>query len=785
MTLTPGTILNHYEIKSPLGAGGMGEVYRAADRSLGRDVALKVLPASMASDPERRERFRREARAVAALNHPNIVTIHSVEAAGEIHFLTMELVDGRSLAEMLQTGRPEAERGSARLREGDSAAERGGGAPRNLETEDIVALATQMANALAAAHSKGIVHRDLKPANVMITPEGRVKILDFGLAKQYAEATEGGGGRGEALTAAGTELGVVMGTAPYMSPEQIEGRPVDHRSDIFSFGTILYEMATGLRPFRADSTAALFSAILRDAPPPVSSVRRRAGSLEHLVGRCLEKDRERRIQTAIDVRNELDRIRLGTAPIPVPAEPERKSIAVLPFANVSADPENEFFSDGLTDEIITDLSGVKALRVISRNSSMQLKGSAKPLADIGRELGVRYLLTGTVRKAGHALRISAQLVDAGTDSPIWADKYTGTVDDIFDVQERVSRAIVAALKVTMAAQEDARLGLRRIRDPRAFEAYLQARAELRRHGASPERAATLIDRAVEIEGNTPPLRALRAFMNFSIVRGGTQKDMAPLDAAEAEARALAELVPDAPYGHALLGFVAYERGRLPEAARHLRKAAEIDPTDADVLFFLCITLQAAGQIQPALDLAQQFHDVDPLSPFSGAMLGVGGWWCGDPGLHLDAMERSMQLDLANPIIHWALGYTYALLGRAADAGAHASWMRTHVPALPYTHQLSSLVDAMEGRPAAALETIRQVDLTPLDAHQIFHISESYAMGGDSTKALALLEHAVDHGMYPYKFYEDYCPFMAPLRGQPEFDRIVTKARRRVEEFSRA
>jgi len=259
--------------------------------------------------------------------------------------------------------------------------------------------------------------------------------------------------------------------------------------------------------------------------------------------------------------------------------------------------------------------------------------------------------------------------------------------------------------------------------------------------------------------------------------------MAPLNAAELEARALAELVPDAPFGHALLGFVAYERGHLPEAARHLTKAKELDPTDADVLFFLCITLQAAGQIEPARRLARQFHDVDPLSPFSGAMLCVGEWFSGNIGGHVDAMERSLRLDPANPTINWAVGYTYALMGRAADAAAQAGWMRAHVPALPYTLQLSSLVDAMEGRREAALETIRRADLAPLDAHQIFHIAEAYAMAGDTSKALFLLEHAVDHGMYPYKFYAEYCPFMAPLRGQAEFDRIVAKARRRVEAFS--
>jgi len=315
-----------------------------------------------------------------------------------------------------------------------------------------------------------------------------------------------------------------------------------------------------------------------------------------------------------------------------------------------------------------------------------------------------------------------------------------------------------------------------------FELYLQARSELRRYGASTERAAALLERAIEIEGETPPLRALRAFMAFSKVRGGGSADLRPLDFAESEARALAELVPDAPYGHALLGFVNYERGDLPTAARHLARAMELDPTDADVIFMLCITYQAAGQIEPAQRLSQRFLEADPLSPFAWAMLCVSEWFSGHIGRHLDAMKRACSMDPENPVLNWALGYTCALIGRVGEASAQAAWMRSHVPDLAYTAQLTSLVEAMEGRREAALETLSRVDLTPLDAHHTFHIAESYAMAGETDRALALVEHAVDHGMYPYRFYQEFCPFMEPLRGRPEFDRIVAKAKRRVEAF---
>jgi TolB-like protein/Flp pilus assembly protein TadD len=470
--------------------------------------------------------------------------------------------------------------------------------------------------------------------------------------------------------------------------------------------------------------------------------------------------------------------------MPRPKEtPAEKSIAVLPFTNMSADTDNEFFSDGLTEELITDLSGVKALRVTSRNSSMQLKATTKAPREIGRALGVRYLLTGSVRKSGSALRITAQLLDAEKDAPLWAEKYAGMMDDVFDVQERVSRAIVDALQVTLTSSEDIRLAARPIVNPRAFELYLEARSELRRYGASLDRAKMLLDRAIEIEGESPPLRALRAFMEFSKVRGGTATDLRPLDVAESEARALIELVPDAPYGHALLGFVGYERGELRQAARHLTTALELDPADPDVLFFLAITLQAAGQIEPAQALAERFFAADPLSSFAAMLVSVAEWFAGRAGNRIEAIESAIAMDPQSPIIHWALGYTYALAGRMGDAARHASWMQAHAAHLPYTIQLSSLLDAVHGRTAEALDALRRVDLAALDAHHTFHIAESFAMAGDATRALELLERAVDHGFYPSEFFAEHCPFVAPLRGMPEFDRIVAKAARRVAEFS--
>ena len=745
-------LADRYRVERELGAGGMATVYLARDVRHDRDVAIKVLNAELAESLGR-QRFVREIRMAAKLNHPHILPLYdSGECDGFLYFV-MPVMQGQTLRDRLTL-------------------------ERMLPVDDAVRIATEVADALDYAHRQDVVHRDIKPENILLH-EGHAVVADFGIGKAIVAAAS------ESSTF--TQIGVTVGTPAYMSPEQATGEELDGRSDLFSLGCVLYEVLTGEVAFTGATAQATIARRFLYSPPLVNEKRDDVSpKVAELVDRLLAKSPASRYTSGAQV---VSTLRTATtsgprAVTPRPTEtPNEKSIAVLPFTNMSADADNEFFSDGLTEELITDLSGVKALRVTSRNSSMQFKGTAKTPPEIGRTLGVRYLLTGSVRKAGNALRITAQLLDAEKDTPLWAEKYSGTMDDVFDVQERVSRAIVEALEVKLTSSEDVRLAARPIQNARAFELYLQARAEMRRYGASLDHAAMLLARAIEIEGESPPLRALRAFMEFSKVRGGTAGDLRPLDTAETEARALVQLVPDAPYGHALLGFVAYERGQLKDAARHLTRAMELDPADADVLFFLTITLQAAGQIEAGQSLSKRFYEVDPLSPFSGAMLCCSEWFSGNLGKHVDALERSLALDPENPILHWALGYTYALMGRSQDAGVQAKWMLAHTPELPYTAQLSSLVDAVDGRREAALAVLARADVTLLDAHQTFHASESYAMAGDTTRALALLEHAVDHGMYPYRFYAEYCPFMAPLRGRPDFERIVAKAARRVAEFS--
>ena len=425
-------IAKKYKIIEKLGEGGMGVVYKAKDARLDRDIALKFLPPELTRDEEARERFIQEAKAAAALNHPHICTIYEIDEAGDQTFIAMEFIEGQTLKEKIETG--------------------------PLGVEEAVDIASQVAEGLGEAHKKGIVHRDIKPANIMLTENGNAKIMDFGLAKLSW---------GVDLT----KPSMIMGTVAYMSPEQAKGEAVDQRTDIWSLGAMLYEMLSGDRPFQKTQEQALIYAILNDKPTPLSLIRSDIPThIEQVIEKALAKKAGRRYQNIQELIQDLK------PSIYFPKA--EKSIVVLPFEDMSPGKDNEYFSDGLTEEIISDLSSIQSLRVISRTSAMMLKGTNKSMKTIGRELDVQYVLEGSVRKAGNQLRITAQLIDALNDAHLWAEKYSGTLDDVFDIQEKVSRSIVDALKVKLDPSEDKKISEKPIGDVRAYDLYLRARKEI-------------------------------------------------------------------------------------------------------------------------------------------------------------------------------------------------------------------------------------------------------------------------------------------------------------------
>jgi eukaryotic-like serine/threonine-protein kinase len=597
--MTPLSSIAHYRITSKIGAGGMGEVYRATDTKLGRDVALKVLPSQMADDPERLARFRREARAVATLNHPHIVTIFSVEEADGIHFLTMELVEGQTLDRLTPAA--------------------------GLPVDRIIEIASALSDALAAAHEKGIVHRDLKPANVMVTADGRVKVLDFGLAKDMRADDPAGATQ----TSAGlTAVGVIMGTPSYMSPEQIAGRELDHRTDIFSLGIILYEMASGRRPFEGASSAELASAILRDTPRPLSEIRNGiAPELCRLIQRCLEKNAQDRFPSARELRDALQTLRRelesGSSALRSPGSGSRPfspaspapSIAVLPFVNRSGDADNEYFSDGLSEDLINALSRLPGLQVASRTSAFRFRGSDLDIRQIGRQLEVATVVEGSVRRAGTRLRITAQLVNAENGYQLWSERYDRQMADVFEIQDEIVKSIVEA--VVPALLGDAVQAVERpTENTEAYELYLKGRHYWHQRSPSTLRLAIqCFEQAIKIDpeyalayaGLSDSYGILRVYGWISAEEGRRKAH-----AAMTKAMALAPESWEANFCRGFYIFYFERDWRLGEP--HFHKAVTISPRSSLAQSYYAIFLSIPPRAEEAVAHAVLACQLDPLSP---------------------------------------------------------------------------------------------------------------------------------------------------------------------------
>ena len=706
----------------------MGAVYLAEDTRLHRKVALKVLPAEMASNADRLARFEREAHAVAALNHPHIVTIYSVEEAGGTHFLTMELAEGTSLEMALPPG--------------------------GLPLTKVFDIGIALAEALAAAHDKGVVHRDLKPANVMLAPDGRIKVLDFGLAKLTpggaAEGAAGGAARradlgdlptvvtgerspGRALT----DAGMVVGTAPYMSPEQVNGLAVDARTDIFSLGVMLYELATGRRPFAGNTRAETISSILRDTPRPVSECRQDAPRhLVRIIDHCLQKDPEARFQSAKDVRNELRALRKEVesgapeqvAPTVSEATPaasprsrlwvvagaalvlavagafwiagrrsgpagaaapgtvgtaagaagrtaagagavaETNSLAVLPFTNMSPDKDQEYFSDGLTEELLNALVKIPDLKVTGRTSSFSFKGKNEDLRTIAEKLGVANILEGSVRKSGNKVRITAQLVKASDGFHLWSETYDRTLDDIFAVQDDIARAVAQALQVTLLGQP----ANAKRPDAEAYDLILQAHYVLQINTEERVRSArAMLERALQLSPDYAPAWAEIGLTHVRDSERSTrieQSRPALQRAREAFTRAL-QLDPNLAAAHSRMAVIQASTWEFAEAERSTAKALAADPKNPSIVGNAAIVSADLGRITEAIRLTEQALGIDPLSPVRNVNLGNFYTVAG----RLDDAEaqyrKAIELRPDNPALHQGLGINQLLSGRTEAARA--------------------------------------------------------------------------------------------------------------------
>jgi serine/threonine protein kinase/Tfp pilus assembly protein PilF len=628
-----GRTLGHHRIIEKIGQGGMGEVYRAEDTTLKRQVALKVLHSHVESNRERLQRFQREAETLATIDHPNIVQIYAADEADGVWFLTMQLVEGKTLVEHIPRG--------------------------GMALAGFLEVAIPLAAGLTAAHEKGVIHSDLKPGNVMVTTDGRVKILDFGLAK--LRPGPGQLDEEEIPTQSMVREGVVAGTVPYMSPEQIRGREVDSRSDIFSLGTVLYEAATGRRPFQGETSADLVSSILGEHPTQVADLRPDLPEdLSRIIRRCVEKDPQKRFQTALDVCNELEDLQRGAQSrvISDTDRPHRvESVAVLPFVALSG-PKEEYVADGVTEALITDLAKLGGVKVISRTSVMRYKGSDLPLPQIARELGVQAVVEGSIQRSEDRLRVTAQLIEAEGDLHLWAESYERRMRDVLELQSNLARSIAEEVHVVLSPEEKARLAWRGQVKPEAHDLYLRSRHAF--HRMTPDgilQSIRLLRKALDIDpryvdahvalsecygwqaafGMGPPrkltplskdaaLEALslddtmakaRAMVGFSAL----VFDWDPVTA-QRELRRAVELSPNDPYNRGYLGVCLSVTEMEEEGIDQIRRAVELDPQSAMIRAQFAITLYLLRRIDEAIDQAHESLRINPSVLLSHAVLAL-------------------------------------------------------------------------------------------------------------------------------------------------------------------
>ena len=726
-TFVHGSRLGPYEILSPLGAGGMGVVYRARDSRLGREVAVKVLPPEVAHDPDRVARFEREARAVAALSHPNILSIHDFDTSGGIAFAVTELLEGHTLRERLGEGA--------------------------LPVSKAVEAGSQIARGLAAAHEKGIVHRDLKPENVFLTNDGRVKILDFGLARQGP----GGAGAGETTLAAppapGTTPGMVLGTIGYMAPEQVRGLPADHRSDIFAFGCVLHEMLSGARAFRGDTGAEAMAAILKEDPPDLPiGPRRIPPALDRIVRRCLEKRPEERFQSARDLAFALENVS-DVAPAPSEAAADEvPSIAVLPFADMSSARDQDYFCEGIAEELIHALTKLPNLRVASRTASFMFKGKTAELAAIAQQLKVSTVLEGSVRKAGERLRVSVQLVKAADGFHLWSERYDRDINDVFAIQDDIAEKVVIALRLVLGEREKRALSRTQTTHVEAYDCYLRGRKLFYMAGRRNQaEAIKQFEQAVALD----PDYAL-AFAGIADAAGMLfmHHGSAPenLERAERASLKALDLAPHLAECHASRGFAASLSRRYEEAEREFRTALALDPVLFEAAYLFGRMRVAQGRLPEAAELFGQAFEI---------------------------RSESHDIPLLLTWIYRGLGRSAEALEMAERGVANAQRYAAANPHDPRPLYLGAGGLIVLGRRAEGLAWAgRAYEMGPTDDGILYNLACVYAAAGETERALTCLEGAVANG-FSGRDWIEHDSDLDPIRETERFRRIVARMERKA------
>jgi len=836
VSLAPGSRLGVYEITAPIGAGGMGEVYRARDPKLRRDVAIKVLPGAFAADGDRVARFQREAHALAALSHPNILAIYDFGSENGVAYAVMELLDGQPLRAALGSG--------------------------PLPRRKALDYATQIAKALDAAHVRGIVHRDLKPENVFVLSGGHVKVLDFGLAATRRAAPADPAPLTSLTTDGGTQAGAVMGTPGYMSPEQVRGEVVDHRSDIFSFGCVFYEMLSGRRAFEGESSIDTLHAILYRAPRDLSSLANLPAPITRVVERCLEKDPAERMQSARDLVFALDAVgdaapqRPRTRGIilaasiaiavvaisagwltlrdrampptpPVTASSTPRGIAVLPFDNLTG-PDQAFFAAGVSEEVALQLSKIKAIRVMSRAAVSRFKDPAAQLPDMARDLGIGAVLTGSVRHAGSQVRVGVQLLAAPSGETLWSEQYDRSVANIFEVQSDIAIRVSRALRAALAPEERRRIERVPTDNTQAYELYLQQRRFARGTPGQNEAGIELLQRAIALD---PKFALAHAELAYRLVFKGNVYGRAEYLRAVEVARNAVRIDPNVAQGHHALGSALYHTSRLDEARLSFQRAIELDGSNPDQMYDLALMELNSGRLDQSAYWSMRGWPLAPNLSYSYSHVGltlvmldeaVAERWVAAGIARFGADNpTSTRLVMLRAILAFRRGDATAGLALArdaarltpnyagsrsvlAEAATHAGaadaevlvnallkesfggrgWWSAYTP-----RTLRAYLHVRAGQPERARPLLEAVlDHNRQEVEDADHSDKpwaenvaAHALLGDREAALAAFERAVDLNYYEAKV-DVYDALLGSLKDDPRFVAGLTRVRRRIAEM---
>jgi len=820
MTLVARTRLGSYEVLAQIGAGDMGEVYKAHDTKLGRDVAIKILPEAFAHDPERLSRFQREAKMLAALNHPNIATIHGLEQSNGTHYLVMELVPGETLAERIK---------------------REGAVP----VEEALKVSVQIAEALEAAHEKGIIHRDLKPANVKVTPEGKVKVLDFGLAKAFAgDGASEDPSNSPTLSAVATMQGVLLGTAAYMSPEQARGKTVDKRTDIWAFGCVLYELITGRAAFRGETLSDTIAAVLerepdwQALPPPTPA------QIRNLLRRCLRKDPQRRLRDLGDARIEIEetlippvaeptrqhdadwadadvlpsrhrlpparRRREGSGRGLIPGRREARwisvvaltillaaffglnvggwrerllnrnrtprisSLAVLPLENFSRDPDQEYFADGMTEALIADLSKISALRVTSRTSVMQYKGVKRPLPEIAKALQVDAVIEGSVERAGDRVRITAQLIQAANDKHLWAESYDRDLHEILALQDQVARQIATEVRVTLTPQEQERLSSGGSTNAEAYQLYLLGRYHWNK-GTQQE-----LTKSMEYYQ-----QALAKDPNYALAYAGLADSYSSLSdwylpprqvmpQAKAATMKALELDQSLAAAHNALCFIYTNYDWDWQGAdKECQRAIELNPNSADAHDNYASELADIGQWDKMAVEIRRSEELDPLSFRIYGDAGQWYWLARQDNRAVDQYRKAIELEPDYFLAHTWLGVAYAHMGRLPEAVAETQ-KGAQLSDSPLARAIMGYAFALAGRRSEARKVADELAAKRGQNYLCpYEIGTIYIALGQKDETFRWLERAYDErsNCIPALKFDSR---LDPIRSDPRYQDLVRR-----------